>query len=126
MTNRVDELKGEIKELQDTCVHEWTITKSHDELKESLQPGTYQGRDGWSYLGGRDHFSISCSECSLVRDLSYYITCPKCFETLKVNDKLSWRENYKEDRYKQYGYYAIRLSHCPNNDFAVANDEFDQ
>ena len=125
MTNRVDVLRKEIKELQDTCKHEWTITSPHDELRESLVSNIYLGKEG-VYIPGNTKFVITCSECSSTGTRYYTDTCPRCFITLKADGILSRRGDYKDDRFDKYGYYGVRILRCPNNDFAVANDEFDQ
>ena len=126
MTNKVDELQKEIKALQATCEHEWIVTNSDYILRESLKSGYYLGLLG-SIPGPNQSFTIVCSRCSLSLNRYYTSTCPNCFKTLEPFSILDSRlEDYIDDKYNQYGYYAIRLSYCPNKDFAIANLEFDQ
>ncbi len=132
MTNRVDYIKSSIEgmektiaDLQTACEHKFSITKSFDEPKISIVNSVYLGIEGNNRPKGSD-FTITCSKCSLVKNLSYCFSCPRCFEDLKVEDLVNWRSDYKEDRYRRFGYYGVRMSTCPNRDFSIANDEFDQ
>ncbi len=125
MSNIVDELQSQIQTIQTECEHEWTITSPHDELRESFVKGVYLGKIN-VYIPDNTKFVITCSKCSLTGTRHYTDTCPRCFITLKIEVNLEDRGKYKEDKYKNYGYYGVRVSRCPNNDFAVANDEFDK
>ncbi len=133
MTNRVDYIKSSIEKMEQTiadlqiaCEHKFSITKSCEEPKESLVTSVYLGIEGLNKPKGSD-FTIFCDKCSLIRNLSYCFSCPRCFEDLEFDrNSVNWRQEYKEDRYKRYGYYGVIIHRCPNKDFAVANDEWDQ
>ena len=126
MTNIVDYLKTEIDKLQSICKHDWIITKPYEEPKLSLSLGIYIGIVG-VYGPRGSSFILTCSKCSKERSCGYTVICPGCFERLIPDERLSSRDHYHEmEALDPIGYYNTRVSRCPNNDFAVANDEFDQ
>ena len=129
MTNQVDELqqkivdlKDVIKDIQEACEHEFTITKPHGELKESLVPGVYLG---FNAQGGNGHlnFTINCPKCSLTRKCKACFICPKCFSTLEKDEYPVLRQEYWE---RPYIYYGSLMCRCPNRHFRIVNDEWNQ
>ena len=132
MTNRVDYIKSSIKEMEQTivdlqavCEHKFSMTKSHGELEESLVSNVYLGNS--EALKTQDNllFTISCFRCSLIRYCSVAYTCPKCFIRLDSGDdrSIELRERYWGS---SYIYFGSRIGSCPNNDFAIVNDVWDQ
>lgn len=132
MGNRVDYIKSSIEEmeqtiveLQATCEHKFSMTKSHGELKESLVSNVYLGNS--EVLRNQDNllFTISCFKCSFTKYCSVAYTCPKCFIGLDSGDdsSIELREKYWGS---SYIYYRSRIHSCSNNDFAIVNDVWDQ
>lgn len=111
-----------IKKIQDNCTHSFEITSPHGKLEESLISGIYLGRIG-VMPRSRSRFTITCTKCSKSIERYYTMTCPKCFESLTVDWGLHNREKVHG---KTNLYYNSRVKGCPNNDFSVANDEWDQ
>ncbi len=132
MTNRVNYIRSSIEEMEETirtlqeeCEHEFTITKPHGELRESLVEGIYLGStdNPWSGPRGSLKFSINCLKCSLTKDCSVAYICPKCFTKLEVDKSPNLRKEYWG---KSYIYYGSLIHSCPNRHFVIVNDEWDQ
>ncbi len=129
MTNRVDhirssinEMEGTIKSLQEDCEHEFSITEPHGDLEESKVQDVYLGLVSGFNRPGKN-FYITCTKCSIKRRHTYTHTCPRCFEQLVQDKTMSLRDRYWKDF---NSYYSSRVYRCPNMDFAVVNDEWDQ
>jgi hypothetical protein len=119
--SEVDTLKLQIKEIQTNCEHELVMTKPHKELSKTL-------KKPYLVVKYTDHreFSLLCEKCSLVRNTTCLGTCPKCFSPMHKNPYLDGRvEDYVDNRYHNYDYYAVKTYSCPNNHFNIISLEFD-
>ena len=138
--NKVDKLEKEIREIREICDHTFEMTKEPT-LVESLVKGVYLGKlDGPTKdIKGKfenvfmdNSFTLVCSLCSLERKCSAVMVCPKCYSKMNRDSSptCSLDPNIWNPRIYYFGveyiYYSVILSRCPNNDFTVASDEWDQ
>ena len=116
--NEVDVLLERVKSIQTDCSHSFQKIKDCGVIKESLVKGVILGGPGHVFS-----FIVRCISCSLELQHNACFICPNCFLPLVKDSFLSDRQQYFG---RAYLYYAVRIAHCPQCEFAVANDEWDQ
>jgi hypothetical protein len=124
--NQVDILRLQIKEIQESCEHDYQFTKE-PELKETLVNGVYVGHISGPIAleASIIQMALACIKCSKEWKTNIEQTCPRCL--CKMNSGRCRGASSREEYFgKEYLYYSVKLSNCPKCYFTVASDEWDQ
>ncbi|NQV00592.1 MAG: hypothetical protein HQ537_00495 [Parcubacteria group bacterium] len=124
--NEVDNLKEQITEIQEHCLHDFRLIKE-PELKESLIKGVFVGHTfGPTKIGAsEEQMALVCIKCSKEKETYIAKTCPRCLGPMREERCLGAgsREKYFGNKYL---YHAVKLSRCLKCNFTIGSDEWDQ
>lgn len=124
--NKVDELQTQIKRIQESCDHDFRLVKE-PKLSPSLVAGVFVGSvEGPAEVSRSDiELQLVCMKCSKKKETNILVTCPKCLSPMKKGECLG-AGSRKRFFGKEYLYYSILPSRCPNCNFRIASDVWDQ